>query len=595
MAMPPTLKSQHKEHIAIAYLDEDEDTTLCVGWNDCEQKRLSFKSYSEVMIYMDEDYIIPALPSKRFKCGYGNVYGFWGLLGMPYEDYTDRIECKSSYAEVESLQIFQRLVLSIPSLGTTLFTAGSLHYKEINFNAFHDKLKREGLYATRDYLKHNKFRDGRYFLAVIDTKNPEDSLERIKKKMSSDSYTGMILYDNDLEMIMGYLSFDYDRDDLPEGATKRNIDEMLVRFIEPDTKAYLNDEYLRRIPPEIRTPLVPKREELVKSEYESDLQFKRRVKDYAEYYNDRVKRLERKYLAKVQRRNEIVEALNNEYLKNSDNDIKSRTQHAEFFNKYASELGSIVYAQIFNTYFFGNLKYDANNRRLHGELFNKFGRTFSNAYIDVDPKTAKDIKYDAKQHEHQSPYGKTHKDPISAYATVTDDKVLLKHLTHHHGKSAHAIVMTQQSFVPTITKVYVAENVGIQEAQQSQPQAKTNHIQKPAKLMPNQTWYVDVSDYQAANAPDWFKIPAQGHYLGTAKKLDDAIANALGQMLLSQGGDYTIKQEEKNKVYGDHYLNSTTSRTSSVNAKGQLDKNAYRVIKQEYAEGMWYVDILKND
>ena len=577
--------------------------------NKCDYETEEKHSYEngtplEEVFWINDNGYYPSISpnTKGIQCGIGSLWGWIAIFNnsedlsfpaLKYNAITNYNKrnphvCNSRFSELDSTQIFQRLGVGLVTFFTPLVTAGNMHTREFDQEAFLNSIYVSNIETFKNELieKTNKFNIHGgldvIYLRSSDIKNVlENKYDSLLKDNSKKA--GIIFIDEDSNKLLATIIFDKYKDENLIASISLQISDLINDLSTNDSLALDYNDILPYIPDEIPLPQIPAIPTLVKDEFENRSNFKKRVEAAVEKREREIRNLQRKYSLDVFERNAYVDNLQQSFNRYLDEKSEDKNNFLIELEGSIMELSKVLFLENTSGYSATNFKYNAEEEKLYFEIYSK-NKGFSQEVVaEISPEVARKIKLENTFKIIPEIKAENKKIQLSGFDIVD--------LT---SNTSYETIYTNVSYKPEVVSVSVVglkENIRLDVSNHfKQYKQKDSHIVDTSE---KEIWYVDVAKSINAKVPQWFSNPTYNDKVvgyGEGKTLNEAKSNARNDLAFMVKVKVNTVLENTNKINNFKSfseIKESTQQSSNI----ELSSTNYKLLKQDSIDGRWYVGL----
>jgi len=576
-----------------AYINKDNKITFICISDDCGYQTDSYMNGTpkEEVIYFGYDgYYPPISPStKNIKCGIGSLAGWIALFNVePYKvkNYTKihPIICNTRFSKLDSTLMNFKITIGLITFGTALVTGGTLHTVKFDKDEFFN-----AIYESNLEIFKNKLLDdiGEYNLEYgidfiyLTPDDIEDSLKDKYDTLLTDTAIkdGVIFLNDDTNDLLAIDIFDkYNTKNLIKSISLQ-IEGILNQIANNDLNVLKYSDIKEYIPPVIKLPTIPPAKKLKKSEFETTKQFNQRVKEAVKKREAMIRKLQREYSFAVFKRNTYIDNLQKAYKQYLENKIEEKNELLKELKQNIPVLSKVLFLENTSGYSAKNFRYDADNEKLYFTIFSKKYNFSQDVVSKIPIDDAKDIKLQNKF-------------KIIPNIIVKNNKLILKkfEILDTVTQNSYDVIYTNINFKPEIVTLEIKQK---QHIKKQLNKYFKNFKQKNISIIDNskkEIWYIDIVKSINAKIPKWFSNPDSKKIIGygEGKTLEEAKAEARKELALMKKA---IINSEFNSIkeFNNFKRFNEVKQNLKENSDVILNKNEYKLYKQQKVDGIWYV------
>ena len=533
----------------------------------------------------------PLESPRHLKCGVGSTYGWLTVLGidkMKIKDYTskDRSGCRYRFTKIDETMIPERIVNGAFTFMTSFITAGNLHIREFDREAFIDAIDNSNIdsYKNEIYKAVDGLSiDGGFDMIYLnsgsyasDLRNKYDDLLQDKSKKA-----GVIFLDNNTRELLSIVVFNKHKSSSITKSISFQIQDTINYLIQADSKRLETKDIKKYIPSEIALPKLPDIPKLVKSEYETRLEFNAKVENSVSKREMTIRDLQREYSLKVLNRNNYIDNLEASYIKYINNISFNKQTNIDELKNNIPLLTKILFLENISGYSAEKFQYNAESKQLFFTISSTHGGYSQKVVAIMPPSSAKNIKK----------YASYKIIPDIAYK---DTRLELKgfEILDSADNESYKLSYTDINFTPEIISIdIVAKKESIDPKIATTFTYAKQQDQAIVDTTNQEIWYIDIANSLNARVPQWFLEPKRTEEIlayGEGNTLINAKHQARSELaMLIQVNISTSLNTHEIVTNFKHSFEVKSDSLESSNVK--LHVNDYTVYKQEQIDGKWYV------
>jgi hypothetical protein len=577
---------------ALQYLCYKNSENRC-NYYDVLKHAYANGSVKEEQFYINEKGYDPIISTmaKDVQCGQGTLLGWIAIFdmepfGVQNHSANNSRFCYSRFSKIDDTQMSARFIWGMLTFMTPFVIGGTMHTRMFDLDEFKKAIDVSNINTFKDELfkkaKKNRL-EGGIDVVYLRKRDVENSLNRYYEKLKKSSYntSGVIFLEEKTNQLLAMLIFNEYKKEPLHKAIALQVEEILNQVQHNSQQLLMYEDIVSYIPKEVELPSLPKVPKLVKSEYEKEDEFQKRVELAVFKRETTIRNLQRQYSQKVAQRNAYIEQLQQSYENYIHVYYNDKQNWYKQLNKSLPQLTKILFLQNNSGYGAKEFNYDAEKEKLYFTIYSKNQQYHQTVFSKVSPKWAKQIKEEG-----------TFK--IIPNINVANNTFALYGFDLYETTSGKTFqtVWSNISFKPQYMSVHVATKK--EQLHQEKSKQFKHHQQKPQTIVDStqkEIWYIQVAKRVNAKVPLWFSHPeisqkARGY--GEANSLEEAKMNARKDLAYQVQVDVTALYE-KSKIDGVMISHQKTKQYTQQSTKIKLKTDDYTLIKQEQIEGRWYV------
>lgn len=579
----------------LAYINDDNELTYL-----CSTKSTDSCSYQRDLD--EEDYFWisssgyrPSINSETsgITCGAGSMFGWVAIFMDEPLGITDHTEanakvCKHRFVELDSTLIPGRIIVGMMTFGTSLVTGGTMHTKKFDKESFKEAVFETNVESFKKQLldidAKYKNLDG-FDVIYLQRDRVQESLEDKYKYLLKESSkkSGVVFLEKNSNKLLWMGVFDEYRDRDLISSISMQIEDLLKGVQTGDKYRLELEDIVEYIPAQIPLPKLPVVPKIVKDEFETNSNFKKRVQKAVEHREMHIRELQRKYSFEVSKRNSYVKELQDSYKQYREQYAKDKDLLVNSLSKNIDLLSKILFLQNTSGYSAKEFKYDAEAQKMYFKIYSLKENFNQEVVAVIPPKIAKEIKLES-----------SFKIIPQIQADQNKIKLLGFNIVEVGSKKSFETKYTNINFNPKEVSVRVVlEDESLKEELSSRFE---RHLQKEAMVVDTskkEIWYIDMAKSLNAKVPKWFSMPQENLMAigyGEGETLLQAKANArndLAYMLKVRIDTSFIGTQKVSALESFKQTKEKTQHSSEV----ELDSSDYKLFKQDFVDGRWYVGL----
>jgi len=591
---PNGYKAYINDNNQLTYLCYQGDTGKC---NHQTYKKHSYndgRPLEETFWVNSNGYFPPVSPStKDVKCGTGSLFGWLSIFnvepfGIKDYDKQNPVVCNSRFTEIDSTLMGARVAIGLVTFMTPLVTGGTIHTVKFDDDTFKEAVYISNIETFKKQLfdlTHKYNIKGGLDVIYLEQGSVLDNLEDKYELLLNDKSkkAGIIFLEENTNRLLSINIFDKYKNENLITSISLQIRDLLNDIARSNQYMLKYDDIVPYIPAEISLPEIPPVPVLIKDEFETKSDFKKRVEKAVEEREKQIRDLQRQYSLDVFERNAYIDSLQRSYQQYLKQKSEEKINFLKELKNNIPLLSKVLFLENTSGYSAKDFKYNAETQRLYCNIYSK-NRGFNQEVVaEIPPNIAKQIKLQ-----------KTFK--IIPEIEAQNNKILLLgfDILETTSDNIYKTKYTDINFRPEEVRVSV---VGMKE---SIKKSVSNYFKKyKQKDMPivdtskKEIWYIDIAKSINAKVPKWFSSPSSNNKIigyGEGKTLAQAKANArndLSFMVKVKVNTLFENTTNINNFKSFSEVKQQTKQSSDI----ELSSSDYRVYKQDNIDGKWYVGL----
>lgn len=591
--------TSNEKNLYKIYIDEEDKLKfICSTSNKCFYYNKELHSSidglpEEEIFYINKKGYESRIPKylQNKQCGFGSYFGFWAILDLTDEnigffDFSKKNNyiCNSKFSEVDSYDTFKRILSSIPTFGTSFFTAGTRHTRKFDSLAFSQSLSKSKVEFFRKELINTarKYKlDGGFDIIYLEKGDIDDSLDDKYDELleSKTKNAGVIFLDEDTNEFLSMIIFDKYKNTHLIKSISLQINE-LIADLNKNNHIHLKDKDIKPyIPKEISLPKLPKIPVLKKSEFEKKSEFNKRVEEAVRLREEQIRKIQRQYNLDVFERNAYIDNLQKGFEYYLKYKSLEQDEWTEEIKENIDLLSKVLLLENISSYKAKDFNYDAEQEKLYFTIYSLTRDFTQKVFAKMDPKNAKSIKQT-----------KSYKilpdiDFKNGYLILNSFEII-----DTKNNDGFEVKYTNLNYKPDNIKISI-----INKNENISPKLSATfkqYKQKNKKIKDNVTiGYEDVVSRMNARVPRWFIQQNDTDKIigyGEDPSLTIATANARKELAyMIKVTINTILENKKEKTQFKSF--SQVKQESKQSSNVELSSGDYKIFKKEKLDGRWYV------
>ena len=581
----------------IKFLCYKGDTKICNYYDNKKHSHYGQVPDEEVF-WINEKGYYPNISTNTndIQCGAGTMLGWLTILPLGsektnftnYNDINPSI-CNYRFSKVDSTQMSERTVVGMLTFMTPYLTAGNMHTRMFDKNAFVESIHNSNIESFKKQLfdMESKYEiKGGLDVIYLEKDAIKGNLENKYKQLLKDNSlkAGIIFLLNGTNKLIDITIFDKYKDKDMISSISLQISDLLNNISQEDQHKVKYDEIISLIPKEIELPKLPEVKIVIKDEFEKQSEFEQRIKKGVRKRESKIRQLQRNYSLAVLKRNNYIKKLQKLYIEYLDKIVYNKNKLLNELDQNIPLLSKVLFLENLSGYDANNFNYDSENEKIYFNIYSKNKKFYQKVVANIPPNSAKRIKQN-----------RTFK--IIPNIKFTNNMIELSSfkILETSQNNYFEAIYTNVNYKPQSAKVTIInvdkelkKNISIHFKKYKQKEKTIVDIAK------KEIWYIDIVKRINAKVPKWFITPYKTKDIigyGDGDTIEEAKANArkdLAQMVHVNINTVSLNIKEINNFKNFHSLKQKIEQSSNI----ELNSKNYTLYKQEKLDGRWYVGFI---
>jgi len=573
------------------------DSKTCNYYDDKKHSHYGQVPDEEVF-WINEKGYYPNISTNTndIQCGAGTMIGWLTILPLGsgktnftnYNNINPHI-CNYRFSKVDSSQMGERTVVGMLTFMTPYLTAGNMHTRMFDKNAFVESIHNSNIESFKkqlfDIVSKYEIKGG-LDVIYLEQDDIKDNLENKYKQLIKDNSlkAGIIFLQNGTNKLIDITIFDKYKDKEMTSSISLQISDLLNNIAQENQHKVKYDEILSLIPKEIELPKLPEVKIVIKDEFEKQSEFEQRIKKEVRKRESKIRQLQRNYSIAILKRNNYIKKLQNLYIEYLDKMVNNKNKLLNELTQNIPLLSKVLFLENISGYDANNFNYDSENEKIYFNIYSKNQKFYQKVVANISPTSAKKIKQNGTFKI--IPNIKF----VNNMIELSSFKILETSQNNYFEAKYTNINYKPQSAKVTIVDIdkEFKEDISISFRKYIQKEKTVVDIAK------KEVWYIDIVKRFNAKVPKWFITPYNTKNIigyGDGDTIEEAKANArkdLGQMIQVNVNTVSLNIKEINNFKNFHSLKRKIEQSSNV----ELNSQNYTLYKQEKLDGRWYVGFI---